>query len=163
MKYNWLIYSRQENGGYCLPCVLFARSIDTRKGKGVFVNVAFTNFKKVYEARDYHADREYHKAAVAACDAFVEWMSGRRESVAVQLRHGLRDTIQKNRQMLHSIVETIILCDRQNIALRGHRDSGTARFGTSRCTIKQWKFLGPVQFQNLSWQHTLERPSSESS
>ena len=124
-RYNWLVYSRKENGGYCLPCVLFARSVDTRKGKGVFVEAAFTNFKKVYEVCDYHADREYHKAAVAACDTFVEWMSGRRESLAVQLQRGMRDTIQKNRQMLRSIVETIVLCGRQNIALRGHRDSGT--------------------------------------
>ena len=22
--YPWLVYSKQENGGYCLPCVLFA-------------------------------------------------------------------------------------------------------------------------------------------
>ena len=86
MRYNWLVYSRKENGGYCLPCVLFARSVDTRKGKGLFVEAAFTTF----------ADREYHKAAVAACDTFVEWMSGRHESLAVQLR-GMRDTIQKNR------------------------------------------------------------------
>ena len=96
--------------------------VDTRKGKGVFVEAAFT---KVYEVRDYHADREYHKAAVTACDTFVEWMSGRRESLAVQLQRGMRDTIQKNRQMLSSIVEKIILCGHQNIALHGHRDSGT--------------------------------------
>lgn len=55
---NWLIYSRKENGGYCLPCVLFARSVDTWKGKGVFVEAAFTNLKKVHEACDYHADKE---------------------------------------------------------------------------------------------------------
>ena len=96
-KYNWLVYSRQENGGYCLPCVLFARRTDTRKGKGVFIEAAFTNFKKMYESCDYHANREYHKDAIAACDAFVDTMSGRRESVAVQLRHGMRDTIQKDR------------------------------------------------------------------
>ena len=56
------------------------------------------------------------------CDAFIERMSGRQESVVVQLRSELRDTIQKNRQKLHSIVETIVLCGRQNLALRGHRD-----------------------------------------
>ena len=27
-KYSWLSYSWQENGGDCVPCVLFARSID---------------------------------------------------------------------------------------------------------------------------------------
>ena len=124
-KYKWLVYSRQENGGYCLPCVLFARSTDVRKGKGVFVEAAFTNFKKIYELCDFHASREYHKDAVAACDAFVGVMSGRRESVAVQLSQEFRDTVLKNRQMLRSIVDTIVLCGRQNIALRGHRDSAT--------------------------------------
>ena len=120
-----MIYSQQENGGYCLPCVLFARSIDSRKGKGAFVETAFTNFKKMYEFCDAHAEQQYHKDAVVTCDAFVERWSGRRESVAVQLRVGSRETIQSNRQKLHSIVETIVLCGRQNIALRGHRDSGT--------------------------------------
>ena len=44
------------------------------------------------------------------------------KSVAIQLRKRLRETIQNNRE---KIVETIVLCGRQNIALRGHRDSGT--------------------------------------
>ena len=54
------------------------------------------------------------------CDAFVEKWSGRRESVAVQLRVESRVTIQSNGQKLRSIVETIVLCGRQNIALHGH-------------------------------------------
>ena len=71
-EYSWLTYSWQENGRYCLPCVLFARSMDVRKGKGVFVETAFTNFKKMYEVCDLHAAREYHKDATAVCDASVE-------------------------------------------------------------------------------------------
>ena len=43
-KYNWLVYSRQENIGYCFHCVLFARSTDSPKGKGVFIVAVFTNF-----------------------------------------------------------------------------------------------------------------------
>ena len=42
-----LTYSWQGNGGYCLPCVLFARSLDVWKGKGVLVEAAFPNFKKM--------------------------------------------------------------------------------------------------------------------
>ena len=66
--------------------MLFARSIDVRKGKGVLVETAFTNFKKMYEVCDLHAAREYHKDAIAVCDAFVERTSGKRESVLIQLR-----------------------------------------------------------------------------
>ena len=111
--------------GGSLPCVLFARSVDSRKGKGAFIETAFTNFKKMYEVCDTHAEGQSHKDAIVTCDAFVKRMKGTRESIAVQLKAGLGETIQSNRQKLQSIVETLILCGRQNIALRGHRDSGT--------------------------------------
>ena len=124
-KYKWLRYSRQDNGGYCLPCVLFPTSTDARKGKGTFVDTAFTNFKKAYEMCDNHAERHYHKDAVTFCDGFVKRMSGTRESVAVQFQRDLSHSIQTNKQKLGSIVETVVLCGRQNIPLRGHHDSGT--------------------------------------
>ena len=63
--------------GYCLPCVLFARSIDVWNGKGVLVETAFTYFKKMYEVCDLHAAREHHKDAIVVCDAFIERMSGK--------------------------------------------------------------------------------------
>ena len=122
-RYSWLSYSQKENGGYCMPCVLFAKSIDIRKGRGVFIETAFTNFKKMYEMCDFHAAREYHKDAIAVCDAFVVTMSGKQESVLVQLREGARETIQINRKKLRSIIETIALCGCQNISLHGHQDS----------------------------------------
>ena len=75
------------------------------------------------------AAREYHKDAIAVYDAFVERMSGKRESVLFQLREGTRETIQNNRKELCSISEIIVLCGRQNIALRGHHDSGTDMVG----------------------------------
>ena len=56
--------------GYCLPCVFFARNIDVRKGKGMLVEIPFTNFKKMYEVCDLHAAGECHKDAIAVCDAF---------------------------------------------------------------------------------------------
>ena len=45
-KYSWLTYSWQENGRYSIPCVLFARSIDIRKGKGVLVATAFITSRR---------------------------------------------------------------------------------------------------------------------
>ena len=127
LRSKWLVYSQQQNGGYCLPCVLFAKSTDVRKGKGAFgafVERAFTK----------------------ACDAFIEMMSGRRESVAIQLRVGLRDTIQRNRQKFHSIVETLVLCGRQNISIRGHRDSGTDVEGAQSASTNHGNFWALLNF-----------------
>ncbi len=36
--------------------------------------------------------------------------------------------VQENRAFLSKIVKTIIFCDRQGIALRGHRDDGMIHF-----------------------------------
>ena len=41
------------------------------------------------------------------------------------LNNILKATVQANREKLKPIVKTILLCGRQNIALRGHRDDST--------------------------------------
>ena len=46
-------------------------------------------------------------------------------SIDQQLSTLRRERIAQNRLKLKSIAETIILCGRQGIALRGHRDDGT--------------------------------------
>ena len=126
---------------------LFARSTDVCKGKGALVESAFNNFKKMYDVCDTHASREYHKGAVATCEAFVQVMSGRQESVAVQLREGARETIQNNRKKLQSIIETITLCVWQNIPLRGHRDSSTNLEGPQSDSTNHGNFWTLLNFR----------------
>ena len=87
--------------------MLFARSIDVWKGKGVLVETAFTNFMKMYEVCDLHAARENHKDAIAVCDDFIERMSGKRDSVLIQLREA-RETIQNNRKKLCPITAIVV-------------------------------------------------------
>ena len=85
-KYKWLRYGKQDNGGYCIPCVLFAISTDAHKGKGTFVDTAFTNFKKAYKMCNNYAERHYQTDAVTFCDGFVERMSGTRECCSSTLK-----------------------------------------------------------------------------
>ena len=61
MKYPWLKYSEQENGGYCLPCVLFYRSESLRSDPGVLVKNPLSNFKKALESLHKHAEKSYHR------------------------------------------------------------------------------------------------------
>ena len=89
---------------------------------------------------------EYHKDTMAVCDAFLERMSGKRESVSIQLREGARETIQSNRKKLCSITEIIVLCGRQNIALHGHRDSGTDMEGIQAASTNHGNFCAWLNF-----------------
>ena len=51
-----------------------------------------------------------------------ESLHGGADSITGQLNKAYQDTVNKNRDALSSIVRTIILCGRQNLALRGHQE-----------------------------------------
>ena len=80
------------------------------KSKGVFVETAMKYVTSMLLGSTT-------KDALVVCEAFIDRMSGKRESVLIQLREGARQSIQSNRKKLRSIIETIVLCGRQNIAL----------------------------------------------
>ena len=67
---------------------------------------------------------------------FLGQMESGQLSVEQRLQSHAANTIQKNRQILSSIIKCIIFCGRQNIPLRGHRSesslySGENNFATS--------------------------------
>ena len=59
IRYPWLRYSKHDDGGYCLACVLFARCGDLRAAPGVLVKTPLTNFQKALEILNKHADKIY--------------------------------------------------------------------------------------------------------
>ena len=54
VRYPWLKYSEQEDGGYCLPCVMFYISKNFRAQAGVLVSYALTNFKHAIDNLKKH-------------------------------------------------------------------------------------------------------------
>ena len=118
--FPWLMYSKHENGGYCLPCVMFSRNVSLRADPGILVGTALTNFRKALEILRKHVNKDYHKNAVTVLDSFLSGMSGRQKAVSIQLSDIAREQVAHNRKKLGSIIDNIILCGRQNISLRGH-------------------------------------------
>ena len=56
--------------------------------------------------------------------AFFECMSRRCQSVVAQLNTSHAAQVEKSMKVLKPIMATVEVCDRQGIALRGHRDDG---------------------------------------
>lgn len=116
-KFNGLVYSESENGGYCKYCVLFARG-SSALALGTLVTRPLIDFKRATEKISDHFQKKFHKAAVQEAESFSavdHCLSSHRSRLADQ-----------NRLKLTSIVETILFCGRQGFALRGHRDDGTS-------------------------------------
>ena len=125
-KYNGLVYSESIDGGYCKYCALFAKCGPTVTELGVLVNKPLTNFKKATEKLDKHFfETQFHKLAVQAAMMFSKVQQNKALSIDQQLNTLRQERIAQNRAKLRSIVETVIFCGRQGIALRGHQDDQT--------------------------------------
>ena len=70
-----------------------------------------------------HNVQAIHRVAMEDSAAYISQMEDRRSSAEQQLQTQAFDVIQKNRAILRSILTAVIFCGRQNIALRGHRES----------------------------------------
>ena len=126
-NYAWLRYSKSCDGGFCLPCVLFAKRAGFRSAPDLFVRKPLgdidSHFVKALELLRKHDNRGYHKRAIVTLEEFMKVMSNKQPTIQHQLNQQAMRQIQSNRAKVCSIIETIILCGRQNISLRGHRDT----------------------------------------
>ena len=126
-KYPWLAYSPSENSAYCVPCVLFAPNevgMTGCQGTGSLVKVGFTNWKKALQKFEQHHLSTYHKNAIVDSTHLKSTIEGDVKSI-----HSIIDTVRdrqarENVARIKPILKTLILCGRQGLALRGHRDSG---------------------------------------
>ncbi|XP_008180518.1 52 kDa repressor of the inhibitor of the protein kinase-like [Acyrthosiphon pisum] len=98
-RWKWLAYSVSCDGAFCKYRMLFCpKEVNTQK-LGQLVFEKFTH-------------------------EFLSVFENKQESIAVKLDSKLKLGIEKNRKMIRPIIETILLCGRQGIALRGLTDSG---------------------------------------
>lgn len=130
-KFHWLVLSHKDQGLYCKYCALFT----TGSGGGVQANTALKRLvKEPLKMFDdllgekgsllTHQRNKYHQRAVESGKSFLKNFHNPDLNVANQLSTQRIAQIKENRDRLRPIVSTIILCGRQNISLRGHRDDG---------------------------------------
>ncbi len=124
-QFPWLVYSRKENGGYCLPCVLFSIGGYHSSEPGILVTRPLKNFKKAMDSLRKHSSKEHHQSSIVRREDFLKVMSNQQPAITSILSQATANQIAKNRSKMASIIKTIVLCGRQNISLRGHRDNLT--------------------------------------
>ena len=146
-QFPWLSYSKQENGGVCLPCVLFASGGYHGSDPGILVRRPLTSFAKALVSFRRHMTTEHHKFAVVRADDFRKVMENQQPAIQHQINQAMTDTVASNRQKLALILKVILLCGRQNIALRGHRDNITDLENDTLSTENHGNFWDILQFR----------------
>lgn len=125
-KYPWLSYSAKFDGAFCKVCVAFSNG-EGGQGKqrlGKLVLSPLRQWKDALEIFASHHSCQYHKNCSLQSEEFRKVMKGQQKNIGIQLHSQRNAEIDKNRQKLHSVIKTVILCGRQGLPLRGHRDYG---------------------------------------
>ena len=136
-QYSWLEYSLERDCVYCYPCRHF------RSGVGhadqAFTVTGFHDWKHATGIRgafSKHNRSVTHKHAMANWAQFkIVQASG--ASVVNQLDAARRQQIKENRYYIQCIVEVLLVCAKQEIALRGHNESADSQNpGNFRAILK---------------------------
>lgn len=72
-----------------------------------------------------HQEKAYHKDAMEAAQHFKLIYENKKNDVICEIDKGRKRQQLENSQKLIPIIRTILLCGRQGLALRGHRDHGS--------------------------------------
>lgn len=109
----WLVYSRRLKGAFCLHCVLFKPL--NKPGKTLsFIVRPFTQYKNVHEYCQAHASSNPHKEATQSAMLFLN-----QTPVDLQMQSGHNKIIAENRNILKSIINTVLFCGTHDLPLRG--------------------------------------------
>ena len=113
----WLEYLQKEDKVYCFYCRLFFSG----SGEKAFVQDGYCSWNKALERMKLLVNSSGHLFAAERSAAFLA--TKKQGSVASQLNDAHVTFVAENRQYLKSIVDVVMVCARQGIALRGHRES----------------------------------------
>ena len=134
----WHVYSPKLNGGLCRVCLLFDKSDDSSK-RGAFVKFPFQRLEKALSssrknpgAINSHEQSAYHIHALQMAEDFLYNYEHPQSKIEGKIDKTKQENLVKNKYILRSIIDAILLCGKQGIALRGHRDDSTADPSSNR-------------------------------
>lgn len=168
-KFYWLVLSDKDRGLYCKYCALFAH---TTAGKGLQTPLKrlvteplkqFDDLMGVKGAFAVHEKNQYHIRAVEAGKSFLVRFHEPSLDIRNQLSSQREKQVNENRERLTAIIKTIIFCGQQNIALRGHRDSGPLRDNDNNSPVNEGNFRALLKFQIDAGNKKLEEHLNSSS
>ena len=112
-QFPYLRYSPTLDGVFCASCYVFSTA------ENVLVSRPLTDWSNAKKVVDGHKCSADHLTSMTKADHLVRICNKEEQSILEFGSTAYKNKVQKNRQALSAIIEAIILCGRQNIALRG--------------------------------------------
>ena len=121
-EFDFLAYSKEQDGLYCLACVLFPTPGQAGRAQRL-IDQPYSNWKDARQHSSQHHSLDYHQKSYAKMEAFVKTRNHPEGRLDLSLTTVGQAQLQKNRSILACIIKCLELCGRQGIALRGHEES----------------------------------------
>ena len=112
-------YSVSEDALYCGPCVIFGRNEAKEK---LFINKVtdWSNLSCFVKRHLREGSPHFNYQAMADNFVHINSKDSADEAIIYKLSEFKKTQVLKNRHVLSKIIETLLLCGKQNIAIRGH-------------------------------------------
>ena len=114
---SWLVYSEVMDGALCMPCLLFVPQ-DKRESLGVLVNRPFRRWCKWSAQEERHIGRAYHVEAMNTAQSFKKRIENPEATVSAMIDKQRADNIQRNRDIITHVFNSVIYLGRQGLAYR---------------------------------------------
>ncbi|KAJ8301791.1 hypothetical protein KUTeg_020778, partial [Tegillarca granosa] len=139
-KFPWLHYSKSKDAAFCIECILFGQPSST----DVFCSKGFKDWKNASGIKRgmllSHNNSQCHQQSAARTHNFKTISSGEKKDILSSLSQSYEENVTRNREILLSIIDTIIVLSQQNIPLRGHNwDKQAKREDGNFARFLRWK------------------------
>lgn len=161
LRWSWLAYSNKEDGAFCKVCVAFSKcgAGVNNQNLGALTKRKFDNWKHATEIFKKHALLQYHLKSIMDADNFIKTKNNPSEVIINILDSTRAKQVMENRKNIKPIIEAISMCGKQDLALRGHRDSGRLVVEKSESTneanegnfreLLRYRALGDMHLKNV--------------
>ena len=151
VEYPWLRYSVSKDAAFCVYCVIFGDKLTWRGINQTSFQVdGFNNWKNAKGSKrgalPCHNKSDIHKTAAVRALSFLEIAFGHSRDIQSSLSKAYEDKIKRNRAILLSIIDVVIVLGKRNVPFRGHNwDKTTHREDGNFDFFLHWRAeLDPV-------------------
>ena len=121
-QYPWLHYSHHVDGVFCRACVVFAPHTVGGQALGSFVTKPFKSWVNRSQKMNSHAQLHYHMTCMAKMNEFVARFEHPSEAIHTKFDNETKKRMEENQKVIESLLKVVMLCGKQGLAFRGHRD-----------------------------------------
>nr|XP_033815478.1 zinc finger MYM-type protein 1-like [Geotrypetes seraphini] len=123
-KFYWLEYSMNQDAIFCKMC----RHFSDARAEGAFTRTGFKDWKHMSQSCSKHELSKAHALALGRFDDYRQRHLGGQKNSLNSINQDTKNTpvIESNREHIKLVLDVVMFCVKQDIPLRGHRESDGA-------------------------------------